>query len=155
MVRTVQPVLLELEGDVEEAAASLGASRATTFRRVILPSLVPAIAAGSSLGFARALSEFGSLVLIAGMMANKDAAAFLSNFTGLTRHLIAVPIPNREVHQPLSRALGFDPAQPRWATTGTVAAQSGTALAVQAAPADAPEAPSDIPADLLGGAPVR
>lgn len=66
VVRTVQPVLLELEADVEEAAASLGASRATTFWRVILPSLAPAIAAGSSLGFARAISEFGSLVLISG-----------------------------------------------------------------------------------------
>lgn len=66
VVRTVQPVLIELDADVEEAAASLGASRATTFRRVILPSLVPAIAAGSSLGFARAISEFGSLVLISG-----------------------------------------------------------------------------------------
>lgn len=66
VVRTVQPVLLELDADVEEAAASLGASRLTTFRRVILPSLVPAIAAGSSLGFARAISEFGSLVLISG-----------------------------------------------------------------------------------------
>lgn len=66
VVRTVQPVLLELDADVEEAAASLGASRLTTFRRIILPSLVPAIAAGSSLGFARAISEFGSLVLISG-----------------------------------------------------------------------------------------
>lgn len=66
VVRTVQPVLIELDADVEEAAASLGASRAVTFRRVILPSLVPAITAGSSLGFARAISEFGSLVLISG-----------------------------------------------------------------------------------------
>lgn len=66
VVRTVQPVLIELDADVEEAAASLGASRFTTFRRIILPSLVPAIAAGSSLGFARAISEFGSLVLISG-----------------------------------------------------------------------------------------
>lgn len=66
VVRTVQPVLIELDADVEEAAASLGASRFTTFRRIILPSLVPAIAAGSSLGFARAIAEFGSLVLISG-----------------------------------------------------------------------------------------
>ncbi|WP_418060490.1 sulfate ABC transporter permease subunit CysT [Pimelobacter simplex] len=66
VVRTVQPVLIELDADVEEAAASLGASRLTTFRRIILPSLVPAITAGSSLGFARAISEFGSLVLISG-----------------------------------------------------------------------------------------
>jgi sulfate transport system permease protein len=66
VVRSVQPVLLELEADVEEAAASLGASRATTFRRIVLPSLLPAITAGASLAFARAISEFGSLVLISG-----------------------------------------------------------------------------------------
>lgn len=66
VVRTVQPVLLEMEADVEEAAASLGASRATTFRRIVLPSLLPAITAGASLAFARAISEFGSLVLISG-----------------------------------------------------------------------------------------
>lgn len=66
VVRTVQPVLLEMDTDVEEAAASLGASRFTTFRRVVLPSLAPAITAGASLAFARAISEFGSLVLISG-----------------------------------------------------------------------------------------
>lgn len=77
VVRTVQPVLLELDADVEEAAASLGASKATTFRRVILPSLVPAIAAGSSLGFARAISEFGSLVLISGNTPFKTEVASL------------------------------------------------------------------------------
>jgi sulfate transport system permease protein len=66
VVRTVQPVLEELEADVEEAAASLGAKRFTIFRRVILPSLVPAIAAGAALSFARAISEYGSLVLLSG-----------------------------------------------------------------------------------------
>lgn len=66
VVRTVQPVLEELEGDVEEAAASLGANRVTIFRRIILPSLVPAIAAGAALSFARAISEYGSLVLLSG-----------------------------------------------------------------------------------------
>ncbi|MFC8798930.1 sulfate ABC transporter permease subunit CysT [Promicromonospora sp. NPDC057138] len=66
VVRTVQPVLLELDVDAEEAAASLGAGRLTTFRRIILPSLLPAITAGASLAFARAISEFGSLVLISG-----------------------------------------------------------------------------------------
>ena len=66
IVRTVQPVLEELEHDVEEAAASLGASRMTIFRRIILPSLVPAIAAGAALSFARAISEYGSLVLLSG-----------------------------------------------------------------------------------------
>ncbi|GAA1477994.1 sulfate ABC transporter permease subunit CysT [Nocardioides aestuarii] len=66
VVRTVQPVLEELEHDVEEAASSLGAGRLTVFRRIILPSLVPAIAAGAALSFARAISEYGSLVLLSG-----------------------------------------------------------------------------------------
>jgi sulfate transport system permease protein len=66
VVRTVQPVLAELDYDVEEAAASLGASRLTTFRRIILPSLIPAIAAGAALSFARGVSEYGSLVLLSG-----------------------------------------------------------------------------------------
>ncbi len=66
VVRTVQPVLAELEVEVEEAAASLGASRATTFRRITLPRLVPAIAAGAALSFARGMSEYGSLVLLSG-----------------------------------------------------------------------------------------
>ena len=66
IVRTVQPVLGELEHDVEEAAASLGATRFTVFRRIILPSLFPAIAAGAALSFARAISEYGSLVLLSG-----------------------------------------------------------------------------------------
>jgi sulfate transport system permease protein len=66
VVRTVQPVLEELEHDVEEAAASLGATRTTIFRRIILPSLTPAITAGAALAFARAISEYGSLVLLSG-----------------------------------------------------------------------------------------
>jgi len=65
-VRAVQPVLLELDREMEEAAASLGASGATTFRRIILPNLVPAIVSGAALGFARAVGEFGSVVLISG-----------------------------------------------------------------------------------------
>jgi len=66
VVRMVQPVLEELDEDVEEAAASLGASRLTIFRRIILPSLAPAIAAGAALSFARAVGEYGSLVLLSG-----------------------------------------------------------------------------------------
>jgi sulfate transport system permease protein len=66
VVRSVQPTLIELDRDMEEAAASLGASNLTTFRRIILPSLRPAILAGAGLAFARAIGEFGSLVLIAG-----------------------------------------------------------------------------------------
>jgi len=71
IVRTVQPVLQELDADVEEASASLGASRLTTFRRIILPSLVPAIAAGAALSFARGISEYGSLVLLSGNLPNR------------------------------------------------------------------------------------
>ena len=66
VVRTVQPVLLELDRDMEQAAASLGAGRLTIFRRIILPNLAPAILAGTALSFARALSEYGSTVLISG-----------------------------------------------------------------------------------------
>jgi sulfate transport system permease protein len=71
IVRTVQPVLAELDADVEEAAASLGASRMTTLRRIVLPSIIPAIAAGAALSFARAISEYGSLVLLSGMLPYK------------------------------------------------------------------------------------
>jgi sulfate/thiosulfate transport system permease protein len=62
----VQPVLIELDTDVEEAAASLGASNATTFRMVVLPTLAPAIISGAGLAFARAVGEYGSVVLIGG-----------------------------------------------------------------------------------------
>jgi sulfate transport system permease protein len=62
----VQPVLMEVDREAEEAAASLGASPFTTFRRVILPALVPAIISGAGLALGRALGEFGSVVLISG-----------------------------------------------------------------------------------------
>ena len=75
VVRTVQPVLETIERDVEEAAASLGASRLATFRKVILPSLVPAIAAGAALAFARAISEYGSLVLLSGNLQYRTEVA--------------------------------------------------------------------------------
>ena len=71
VVRTVQPVLAELDGEVEQAAASLGASPFTTFRRITLPAIVPAIAAGAALSFARAVSEYGSLVLLSGNLPMK------------------------------------------------------------------------------------
>ena len=66
VIRAVQPVLLELDREMEEAAAALGARPATTFRRIILPNLVPAILSGCALAFARAVGEFGSVVLISG-----------------------------------------------------------------------------------------
>jgi sulfate transport system permease protein len=75
VVRAVQPVLLELDRDMEQAAESLGASRVTVFRRIILPNLLPAMLAGGGLAFARAIGEFGSLVLLAGNLPFKTQAA--------------------------------------------------------------------------------
>ena len=72
VVRTVQPVLLELDRDMEEAAQSLGATPLQTFRRVVFPNLFPAILSGTALGFARALGEFGAVVLISGQPAVQD-----------------------------------------------------------------------------------
>ncbi len=66
VVRAVQPVLIELDQDVEEAAASLGASNAVIFFRIVLPSLLPALLSGGGLAFARAIGEYGSVVLIGG-----------------------------------------------------------------------------------------
>ena len=66
VVRTVQPVLRDLDIQVEGAAASLGASRLQTFRRVVLPQILPATLTGSTLAFARALGEYGSVIFIAG-----------------------------------------------------------------------------------------
>lgn len=66
VVRAVQPVVMELDREMEEAAASLGASNRTTFLRVVLPNLLPAILSGAALSFARAVGEFGSVVLISG-----------------------------------------------------------------------------------------
>jgi sulfate transport system permease protein len=65
-VRAVQPVLIELDREMEQAAASLGAEPLTTFRRIVLPNLMPAILSGAALSFARAVGEFGSIVLISG-----------------------------------------------------------------------------------------
>lgn len=75
VVRAVQPVLLALDREMEEAASSLGASPLTTFRRIVLPNLRPAIVAGASLAFARALGEFGSVVLISGNVPFKTEVA--------------------------------------------------------------------------------
>jgi sulfate transport system permease protein len=66
VVRAVQPVLGALDREMEEAAATLGAGPWTTFRRIVLPNLVPAVMAGAGLGFAKAVGEFGSVVLISG-----------------------------------------------------------------------------------------
>jgi sulfate transport system permease protein len=75
VVRAVQPVLLELDREMEQAAASLGAGPFTIFRRIIFPNLLPAVVGGCGLAFSRALGEFGSLVLITGNIPFDDQVA--------------------------------------------------------------------------------
>ncbi|MDX6588976.1 MAG: sulfate/thiosulfate transport system permease protein, partial [Solirubrobacterales bacterium] len=70
VVRAVQPLLLEMDREMEAAAASLGAGSFTIFRRIIFPNLLPGLAAGVALAFARALGEFGSVLLFAGGLPN-------------------------------------------------------------------------------------
>jgi sulfate/thiosulfate transport system permease protein len=79
----VQPVLLELDREREEAAASLGANPATVVRRIIIPTLLPASLTGSALSFARAIGEFGSVVLISGNLPFKTEVASVSVFSQL------------------------------------------------------------------------
>ena len=83
VVRTVQPVLQDLEFELEEAAASLGASRWQTFRRVLFPALAPAILTGFALSFARAVGEYGSVVFISGNMPLRTEIAPLLIMTKL------------------------------------------------------------------------
>ena len=75
VVRSVQPVLIEVDRDVEQAAASLGAGNWTIFRRVVLPTLAPAIISGGGLAFARAIGEYGSVVLIGGNIPRETQVA--------------------------------------------------------------------------------
>jgi len=75
VVRSVQPVLLELDREMEEAAASLGATPFTSFRRIVFPNLMPAILSGGGLAFAKAIGEFGSVVLISGNIPFKTQVA--------------------------------------------------------------------------------
>jgi sulfate transport system permease protein len=75
VVRTVQPVLLELDREAEEAAASLGASPFAVFRRIVLPGILPAVLSGVALAFARAIGEFGAVVLISGNLPFKTEVA--------------------------------------------------------------------------------
>ncbi len=86
VVRTVQPVLEELDSDVEEAAAVLGASRWLTFRRVLFPAILPALLTGFALAFARALGEYGSVVFISGNMPLKTEIVPLLIVTKLEQY---------------------------------------------------------------------
>lgn len=85
VVRTVQPVLAELDTSVEEAAATLGAGRWLTFRKVILPELIPPLLTGFALAFARGIGEYGSVVFISGNMPMKTEIAPLLIMTQLER----------------------------------------------------------------------
>jgi sulfate/thiosulfate transport system permease protein len=86
VVRTVQPVLEDFEREQEEAAACLGASRWLTFRRVVLPSVVPALLTGFALAFARALGEYGSVIFIAGNVPMKSEITSLLIITKLEQY---------------------------------------------------------------------
>lgn len=86
VVRTVQPVIADLDAEIEEAAASLGASRLNTFRRVLLPALWPALLTGVALSFARALGEYGSVVFISGNMPMKTEIVPLLIVTKLEQY---------------------------------------------------------------------
>jgi len=83
VVRTVQPVLIELDREMEEAAASLGANRFTVFRRIVFPHLLPALLSGVALAFARAIGEFGAVILISGNLPFKTEVASLYVFQRL------------------------------------------------------------------------
>jgi len=80
VVRSVQPVLIELDREMEEAAASLGANRFTILRRIVFPHLLPALLSGVALAFARAIGEFGAVILIAGNLPFKTEVASLYVF---------------------------------------------------------------------------
>jgi sulfate transport system permease protein len=86
VVRTLEPVIESLDAEVEEAAASLGASRWQTFARVILPALLPAWLTGFALAFARSLGEYGSVVFISGNMPMRTEITPLAIMTKLEQY---------------------------------------------------------------------
>ena len=86
VVRTVQPVLVDFERELEEAASSLGATRRQTFVRVILPAILPALLTGFALAFARGVGEYGSVIFIAGNMPMKSEIAPLLIITKLEQY---------------------------------------------------------------------
>ncbi|MFL5913108.1 MAG: sulfate ABC transporter permease subunit CysT [Gaiellaceae bacterium] len=121
VVRSVQPVLEALDPEVEQAAASLGAGPLTSFRRVVLPSLRPAILSGAGLALGRALGEFGSVVLISGNLPFKTevASVFIfgqiesDNVTGAAAVSVVLLVASALVLAVLGRL-----SRPRWARDG-------------------------------------
>jgi sulfate transport system permease protein len=86
IIRSLQPVLADLDRHAEEAAFSLGAGPFTTFHRVIFPELLPALLAGSTLAFVRALGEFGAIIFISGNLPYKTEVSSLLIFTRITEY---------------------------------------------------------------------
>jgi sulfate transport system permease protein len=116
VVRTVQPVLLELDTEMEQAAASLGARPGTIFVRIILPNIAPAMAAGTALAFARAVSEFGSTVLISGNIPFKTQVASVHVYNQLESDNVtgAAAVSTVLLLVSLAMLVGLDVLQ-RWA----------------------------------------
>jgi sulfate transport system permease protein len=116
VVRSVQPVLIGLDREMEEAAASLGARPSTVFRRIVLPVLAPAVLAGAGLSFARAIGEFGSVVLISGNLPFETEVASVFVYgqieTGNTAGAAAVSVVLLAVAAVLLAVVGFLTA--RW-----------------------------------------
>ena len=86
IVRTVEPVLQEIDPEIEDAASSLGAGRFESFRRIIFPAVLPSLVTGFSLAFARTIGEYGSVVFIAGNMPGKTEIAPLLIITKLEQY---------------------------------------------------------------------
>ncbi len=86
MVRTIEPVLQELDGELEDAAMSLGANRWQVFTKVIFPTLLPPLITGFALAFARGIGEYGSVIFIAGNMPGKTEIAPLLIMTKLEQY---------------------------------------------------------------------
>ena len=117
VVRTVQPVLLELDQEMEQAAASLGANRVAVFRRIIFPNLLPAVLSGVALAFARAVGEFGAVVLISGNLPFKTEVSSVYIFgriqTGDTHAAAVLSVVLLAISFAVLLAVG---ALRRWAT---------------------------------------
>ena len=135
VIRTVQPVLLELDREMEEAASSLGANALQVFRRVVFPNLFPAVLSGVALAFARAIGEFGSVVLISGNLPFKTEVAAVYIFGRIES---GDPVGRRRrVGRPARLSFATllliggsapprDEARPRWVSTSSASRRSAT-----------------------------
>ena len=129
VVRAVQPVLQELDREMEEAAASLGARPLTTFRRIILPNLLPAMLSGAALSFGKAVGEFGSIVLISGNIPFDTEVASVWIFKAIRRRR-----PRSRSSSSSSRSSSSpSPTSSSGAAGGTMRSRRGSRYALRAA----------------------